>query len=267
VIGSELGAAISPTAIGGAPIKVGMLVQKKIKPGTAITMTLLGSIEDGLFFLIAIPFTLTIASAWKMPFITDFFNRIFSSIYMILLVIAAIFLLYSLYRFFVRRNDKNNSQFIFLPSFIHKMVTKGKKTWTDCKIAYQITGRKGKTRLLLTTSLSAVQWICRYSVITALAASLGISVDPILFFGLQWIVFTLMTLIPTPGATGGAEASFYLIYHTLLPYEFIGLIMAGWRFLTFYFLLGFGALLFSVLYYVRKKQQHHAVKTDLVMSE
>jgi len=55
-------------------------------------------------------------------------------------------------------------------------------------------------------------------------------------------------MMPTPGATGGAEASFYMIYYYLLPHKSIGLIIAGWRFLTFYFLLGLGTILFIRLY-------------------
>src|SRR5690606_28502095 len=93
----------------------------------------------------------------------------------------------------------------------------------------------------------AVQWIARYSVISALVAYLGYPVQPVLFWLLQWVVFTLMAMIPTPGAAGGAEAAFYLIYSALLPEQVIGLATAGWRFLTFYLQLGLASVLFFLL--------------------
>jgi uncharacterized membrane protein YbhN (UPF0104 family) len=60
---------------------------------------------------------------------------------------------------------------------------------------------------------------------------------------LQVFVFALMTLVPTPGAAGGAEVMFSLIYRAFLPAGTIGLVTAGWRFLTFYFLLLLAAAL------------------------
>jgi uncharacterized membrane protein YbhN (UPF0104 family) len=84
-------------------------------------------------------------------------------------------------------------------------------------------------------------------VATALVAFLGAPVDPVLFFLLQWVVFTAMMFIPTPGASGGAEAAFYLVYSALIPAGIIGLATAGWRFFTFYLQLGLGSLVFALL--------------------
>nr|MBA2670624.1 flippase-like domain-containing protein [Gemmatimonadota bacterium] len=95
--------------------------------------------------------------------------------------------------------------------------------------------------------LTAIQWSCRYSVISALIAFLGAPVQPVLFWVLQWVVFSIMAMIPTPGAAGGAEAAFFFIYSAFLPERVIGLATAGWRFLTFYLLLGLAAILFFLL--------------------
>ena len=119
--------------------------------------------------------------------------------------------------------------------------------WTDFKSVYFLIVKNGKSRFLLSMILTSVQWVCRYSVISALLASMDIAVDPVQSFVLQWFVFTLMNFIPTPGATAGAEASFYFIYESLLPGDIIGLVTTGWRFLTFYFLLIVGSVLLILL--------------------
>jgi uncharacterized membrane protein YbhN (UPF0104 family) len=105
-------------------------------------------------------------------------------------------------------------------------------------------GRQGLRTLLGNILLAAIQWSARYSVIAALVAGLGIEVDPLRMAIIQWLCFTTMTFIPTPGAAGGAEASFLVFYSGLIPPETIALAMFFWRFLTFYFLNGLALLLY-----------------------
>src|SRR5690606_37698517 len=78
-------------------------------------------------------------------------------------------------------------------------------TWRDARDVFRLIAVRGKSRFALSMTLTAIQWTARYSVISALVAFLGVPVDPVLFWLLQWVVFTLMAFIPTPGAAGGAE--------------------------------------------------------------
>jgi uncharacterized membrane protein YbhN (UPF0104 family) len=73
----------------------------------------------------------------------------------------------------------------------------------------------GKSVFALTFTLTAVQWICRYSIISLLFMSLGLPARPVLFMALQVVVFALLSFIPTPGGAGGAEALFYLLYRPI----------------------------------------------------
>ena len=109
--------------------------------------------------------------------------------------------------------------------------------------------------MALSFGCTTVQWLSRHSVITVLVWSLGIPADPGLFWLLQWVVFTTMTLVPTPGAAGGAEAIFALVFGPLLPPSAVGWLVMGWRLLTFYILLLAGALAFSWLEARRKKRR------------
>jgi uncharacterized protein (TIRG00374 family) len=124
-----------------------------------------------------------------------------------------------------------------------------RKTWTDYRDVQRLVLRRGKGRFALTFVITAVQWASRYSVVTALAYFLAPErhVDPVLFFLLQWVIFTAMNFVPTPGASGGAEAAFVLVYSALLPARVIGIATAGWRLLTFYFQLTLGSILFTLL--------------------
>jgi uncharacterized membrane protein YbhN (UPF0104 family) len=123
---------------------------------------------------------------------------------------------------------------------------------------------RGKGRFALTWLLTALQWSCRYSVVTALAYFLApqARVDPVLFFLLQWAVFTALNFVPTPGASGGAEAAFVLVYSALLPARVIGIATAGWRMLTFYFQLALGSVLFTALNVAEAREQAAARRPE-----
>ena len=63
ILGTELGSAVSPTAVGGGYVKVGMLMQKGYEPGESASLMLLNTVEDGLFFMLALPAAFVTVSA------------------------------------------------------------------------------------------------------------------------------------------------------------------------------------------------------------
>ena len=54
-----------------------------------------------------------------------------------------------------------------------------RRAWWDFRDVYRLVVERGKSRFLLTMGITAVQWSCRYSVVSALAAFLGADVDPL----------------------------------------------------------------------------------------
>jgi uncharacterized protein (TIRG00374 family) len=241
VLGAELGAAISPPIIGGSAVKTGMLMQKGFSGGTALSLTVLESIEDGLFFLFMVPLALTLSSSWELPVIRGLLSGIRHTSHPMFLIgsgvacCAVLVLAQPRCRMIVTR---------YTPAGLVTRIGSGYKnfilTWRTIIIA-------GKSVFALTFMLTAIQWICRYSIISLLLMSLGLPAQPILFMALQVLVFALTSLIPTPGGAGGAEAVFYLLYQPFLAAESIGLITIGWRFLTYYFLLLLAAVLLLVM--------------------
>jgi len=249
VLGTDLGAAISPTAVGGAPIKIGMLAQEGgISTGIATSITFLANIEDNLFAFLAVPFALTVSSSWKLPILKAIFYKMYTPFIwtissLVFIIIVSLLILKIKHTFKIKINIKFLSKLTFCGTFKQK----AKNFWSDFKSVYYLIAKKGKCRFLISMVLTSIQWICRFSVISALLISLNIAVEPIRFFALQWFVFTLMNFVPTPGAAAGAEATFYLIFKSFFPSEVIGLITTSWRFLTFYFLLILGVILIIFL--------------------
>lgn len=247
VLGGELGSSVLPTSTGGEIFRWGMMMQRGISPGAAASVITLGHVEDSLFFLLALPAAAVLSSAWELPVLRRVAGEIEGNALAALGAgLAALFVLRFGVRLLLagRLGERPRSLGLRLAAKTRRRLRKG---WWEFRDVYRLVARRGKTRFLLTMAITAVQWSCRYSVAAALAAFLGADVDPVLFFLLQWVVFTVMLFVPTPGASGGAEAAFYLAYSALLPGRMIGLMTAGWRFLTFYLQLALGAVVFSGL--------------------
>lgn len=269
ILVSEFGAAITPSAVGSAPVKTALLIQEKMSSGAALSLATITTFEDLAFFALAVPIALTLASAWHLSFLKIFYEKLHTNlIWLVALILAISFVIWLAMKIISKLHaKKTNKQPNHSPSFIQRITSKGRKISTDFQAAYVLIGKRGKLRFMLTSSLTGIQWICRYSIITALAASLGLNVDPVLFFALQWIVFTLSVFVPTPGASGGAEASFYLIFAPFLPHSSLGLLTAGWRFLAFYLFLGIGVMVYCLFSLVETVIKKNFGETELVLVE
>lgn len=246
-LGWDIGSAVSPTAVGGGFFKWGMLVQKGMSPGAAASVTTMPSIEDTIFFLVAVPLALVLTASWGHPVFGLLTERFVAQLPVMLAVAAGIGLATWLAVRWVLSGVLGTRTQRRGLHLVARTRRKLRTTWRDAREVFGLIVRHGKARFALSLGLAAVQWIARYSVISALAAFLGAPVQPVLFWLLQWVVFTLMQFVPTPGAAGGAEAAFFLIYSPFLPERVLGLATAGWRFLTFYLQLALASLLFFAL--------------------
>lgn len=246
-LGAELASSVFPTSSGGEAFRWGMMIQKGITPGQAASIVTLGYLEDLLFFATAIPLSIYLSSAWELPVLQRVAAELQSKTALVAIVgfllvlslwiLARVILLGRLGALPRRRGRR----------FAAGTRRRFRKTGRDFRDVYRLVVVRGKLRFLLTFLITAVQWSCRYSVVTALAYFLGAEVDPVLFFLLQWVIFTMMLFVPTPGASGGAEAIFFLVYSALLPARILGVATAGWRMLTFYVQLSLGSLIFVLL--------------------
>ncbi|MBR9990682.1 MAG: flippase-like domain-containing protein [Gemmatimonadetes bacterium] len=243
----DLGSAVSPTAIGGEAFRWGMLVRHGVAPGHAATLALLPKLEDAVFFMIAIPAAIVWTTAWRLPVVASS-TRLLSENVLTVVGLALVVMIVSwlLGRAALRGHVGARARRSGLRLW-GRTRRRLRRTLRDARSSARFIAVGGKSWFAVTLTLTALHWIARYSVITALALFLGVPFDPVLFWLLQWVVFTMMSFVPTPGATGAAEVAFTAVYATLLPSGFIGIATAAWRMFTFYVPVGLAALLFPLL--------------------
>jgi glycosyltransferase 2 family protein len=244
----DLGAAISPTAIGGEAFRWGLLVRHGVRPGEAATLALLPKVEDAVFFFgFALPFTLIYTEAWRFPAVITSARMLSGNALAVFGIGTAIGIAGWLAMRAVLRGHGGVGIQRHSVKWWGWARRRLRTSWHEARGVLWLMLTRGKSRFALTLLLTTLHWAGRYSVISALALFLGVPFDPVLFWLLQWIVFTIMTFIPSPGAAGGAEVAFTAVYATLLPVGVIGLATAAWRLFTFYVPVALAALIFPLL--------------------
>jgi uncharacterized membrane protein YbhN (UPF0104 family) len=223
VLACEVGAAITPTALGGAPFKVAMLVASGLRTGRALSVTALGTAEDAVAVTVLLPAGLVFVGGWSWLGIYleplrslpgDNGPRIAVGVAAALFVAAVVWLL-------LRRAPA-------------RWLVRLRQVWRDAHEVARFVQRRGTPLFVVNALLATVQWALRLSIFPVLAVGLGLEVDPVRLALLQWVCFALMSLVPSPGAVGAAEAVFLAVHAPFLPAGILGVAMAGWRLLTFY---------------------------------
>ncbi len=236
--GTELGSAVSPKVIGGAPVKVGMLMENGQRAGAAASISILNNLEDAVMFATVVPTFAFLTRRWEVPEVRAAIGGVLEKVAGVLPWLAGIALIILVWALWRRRSRGDAG------AAGGGIGTTLAKVRDDFLAAYALIARRGKSRFVAAVALTTVQWACRWSVGTAVMYGIGAPVDPVLFLLLQWVVYVMMIFVPTPGAALGAEASFAAILGGFIPAGLLGLVTAGWRFFTFYqvLLVGLAAL-------------------------
>ncbi|MBD3221204.1 flippase-like domain-containing protein [bacterium] len=223
VLSAEVGAAVTPSAIGGAPVKVAALARCGLGTSGGVTLTALGTIEEAVAVAIGIP--IAILATGMVPQIAAVLRRASDATFpgQGFIVLAVVALLIAVGVWLLLRGTRGR-----------RRRARVRRWWRELRNHVALVRRYGLRTFVINVALAGVQWAARLSIVAALTAGLGAPIEPARAAVLQWICFSGMTLTPTPGAVGGAEAAFLLVFARELPGELVPLALASWRLVTFY---------------------------------
>ncbi len=257
VITSELASALSPTAVGGAPVKAALLLNYGFSVGNAGFLLTYGVIEDIIFYSTGI----LLASLLSIGVMGNISHTIYGLIGNHIVPITIIIALFIIYFYLLRtqRISKKYTLWQYLPTglknSIAKLRIKIKDSWSDMKSNFKRAAKSGKKVMAFSLLMLFLQWIAKFTVLLVVLHAFGVSFEPIQVYLRQWVVYVTMLLVPTPGATGGAEASFLLIFGKSIPEELSYLIVSVWRLFTYYFVLLSAVIFYNVLSVLQRKEE------------
>lgn len=242
---ADLGAAITPTIIGGGPIKLGLLMQRGMSAGKAGTLTLLGTLEDFIMYSIAFLSGCYFLKDTILDIFTSFGNYVKSNALVFLSLVFIIILIYLLFKKILKKALRK-----YIPQNILSSARNFKATFSknlqELRSSMLLILRKAKLRFLLSFLIMLTQWVAKFTVLIVVLSALQLQFDTLQMYLQQWLVYLSMIFVPTPGATGGAEASFYLIFNGEIEDKLLPLIISVWRFFTYYCIMFFSIVFVQI---------------------
>ena len=236
--GGVLGSAVTPTAVGGGTIRWALATRYGLPTGKAASLLAVEAVEDLVFFALAIPAALVLSQADEAGAVrraaTSPARGLDDPVLWGLAaaaVGAAAVLVAGRLALRGRLGPAWRRRGLRAAAWLRRPLA---KTWADVRSVLSLVARRGKGRFALSLSLTAVQWVARYSVATLVIVLIGGPLRPFLFWVLSWMTYALSSAVPTPGAAGAAEATFYVLHAPFLDAQRLVVATAAWRLLMFY---------------------------------
>ncbi len=243
---SHFMAAVTPSAMGGEPMRIYMLTQDKIAKGNtgvgnATALTLGERLIDFIFFGVALPILmLLVGFSVNLTAL-----RYFLIAAAILLGIAGVLTFYMVTH--PNKFTKHSKKLGKLLKYLIKDEEKREKTINKMENEFGIFSsgiitlfKDKKWHLLASLAATTLMWGSGFMIPSVILLGLGLPPIWLLSFMFQMII-VIVTMIPiSPGGTGLAEFSAYFLYGQQVPQSVIGPLILVWRILTFYMNLGVG---------------------------
>jgi len=243
---TELGSSITPTLIGGGPIKLGLLIKNGLSTGKAGFLTLLNGLEDFIMYsaVFIIGFFYAKKSIFRIfesisQFVKSNWEYVLGGLVLILIIKWAFKNVTALKAInIIPKKHKTNWA---------KLKIELKKGWSEMAQSFNQVRKDGLGYFTLSFIILIAQWLSRFSVLAILLYALDIDFRPFQIYIQQWIVYLTMIFIPTPGATGGAEATFFLLFEGEIPKALLPLVVSTWRFFMYYLMLFLAVFLIQIV--------------------
>lgn len=259
VTGTMVTNSVTPSATGGAPIKLLFLIGEGVESRRALTLISFQAAEDTLATLTILGLCMTFTGFAMFDFLSsdpamlDELSQTVQSasiialwslvgIAVLALTIAAGLLGGRVRSWFGKASRK-------LRSFFKQIVG-------DWQVAF----KRGKWIAAINLVLALLQWGIRFSIAGLVLAAFGVEWQPAVFWMLQYFVQSISAIIPTPGGAGGAEAGFLLLFRPFVAVETLFPAMSTWRLMFFYLPLIGAAFIFFLLH--RRSRARAAANPD-----
>lgn len=237
----EFTSAITPTSAGGSALSMVFLSREGIPLGRATSFSMITLMLDQLFLMVMLPVILVLVpSKGLFGFDPGVFGQgvriafwiVYAGVCLIGigLALGALVSPQIISRWLCR---------LFSMRWLRRWLPKVEKMGADLAEAGAQMRKAPLGWWLRAVAATFVSWICRFLVVNALFLAFVPMADQIIVFARQLVVWTLLTVSPTPGGSGLSEWLFTNYYGDLLggDYSLTLVIALVWRLISYYIYL------------------------------
>lgn len=250
--------AVTPTAMGGSAFAIFYLNREGVKLGKAATMTLTTLFLDELFFVIFCPIIVLILPQSDLFGPAAGSSSFLQGVEVVFWLVYAGIVIWTTILFF---------GILVKPQGVAKLIDKlfsirllrrwqkGAHEMGQNMIDASMTVRHASIRWWANVfGATVLSWFSRYLIVNALFWGFVPDASGLLVFGRQFVVWVVLMVSPTPGASGISEWLFTEYYGDLIGSTTTALMLAlSWRLISYYFYLIVGSML--VPSYFGKRRQ------------
>jgi hypothetical protein len=246
VIANQFLAGITPSMAGGEPVRIYLLNKDGMSIGGSTAAVFGERLLDAVFILILIPFAFFIFK--DKPGIS--YISLGLTIGIIVFILLIILFLYAVFR-----PNKTKSFLIFISK---KLSRFSKKKEGEIKIISWISHEvdnfhdsmmcfsEHKKALLLASIITVIFWSTGFLIASTLLLGLGLPPFFIESYAAQVLLIVIIMMPTTPGSSGVAEGSIFVLYGVLLTnpdsYSLLGVFVILYRFITYHMNVIVGAI-------------------------
>jgi len=241
-------AGVTPSYTGGEPLKVYYLHRNGMSIGQATaSVTLVAMLHTTTRFLLwllmpLVAFALGLSYQFTAPVkVTLGFGLLVYLLFMALLAASTIWP-EAVVKFVVRLFSTALVKRYVSSDVLPKVENTVRRVAQDFREA-MMTFRTRGSRVALALVLSLIYWVVLISVPVFLLRKMDSDISAFQVFSLSMTVYLVMAYVPTPGASGGAEAGTAVFFSPFLPARVLGTFVVVWRAVTYYFTLLIGGTL------------------------
>jgi len=246
----EFASAISPSAIGGTAVAVVIMAQEKIKTGLTTAIVLVTAFLDELFYIIMVPLMLLLVGSQALfpsleeesfSYLLDVSNlKYFFWLGYFVLFLWTLFLAMTI--LIKPEITKRIILFIYKLPGLRSRRSKGLQLADDIILASKEFRIKNMRFWLKAFGATFLSWTARFLMLNCLLMAFSGFDDHLLAYGRQLVMWVILLVAVTPGASGIAEGVFPVFMKEFLPGRQIARLVAiVWRMISYYpyLLIGF----------------------------
>jgi hypothetical protein len=232
-----LAASITPSSLGGEPLRIHLLHDDKMPLGKATAVVIGERILDGILILALAPLSIYVIRGVLEDSVFDAMF-IFAELGLVFILILTLYAIW-----------KPGPMKKVVYFFVHRIaLLLGKKTdaalekiliTVDSELEHfhesiEILLTEGRRGLAFGVLYTIAFWFVDFSMLYVVLLGLNQHPDPLIIYASQVIVMVLLVIPATPGASGVAEFAGTTVFSLFIPSSLLGITVIAWRAFTFY---------------------------------
>lgn len=248
----EFASALTPSVVGGSAIALFIVAQEGISPGRSTAIVLITAFLDEMFYLVMVPIVVLAVGfehLFDMEHSTSFLGMQMGVKTLFYVGYAFILLLncFIAYGVFINpRGLKKILSGLFKLRFLKRWRPQALQAGDDIITTSKEMRKKPFSFWLKAGGATFLSWTSRFLVVNFLILAIGGGGDQWLIYAKQLVMWIILMISPTPGASGVAEYFFSDFLGAFIPHGLSSALAILWRLMSYYIYLIVGVIVLPI---------------------